>query len=235
LAVKIRLTRKGRKKRPFYRIVVADSRFPRDGRYIENIGTYNPITEPPQVAVAEDRVHYWLDNGALPTQTVRSLLKKEGILHKRYLLRRGVDETRLAEEMKKWEVLQLERRRKAESEPEKKARAKVKAPEEKEAEEAVPAAEAVEQAEPAPEKSQEEAAAPEASAGEPAEGAVPAADAGEQAEPALEKSQEEAAAPEASAGEPAEAGEQAVPAQEPQGEEAPSGTSEEKPGEASSA
>ncbi len=146
MAVKIRLTRMGRKKRPFYRIVVADARFPRDGRYIENIGTYNPITEPPQVSVAEDRAIYWLDNGALPTQTVRSLLKKEGILHKRFLLKRGFDEARLDEEMKKWEVIQLERKRKAESAKAESAKAKTKAKKKEEEKAETPAQEAAPEA-----------------------------------------------------------------------------------------
>jgi small subunit ribosomal protein S16 len=160
LAVKIRLTRMGRKKRPFYRIVVADARFPRDGRYIENIGTYNPITEPPQVSVAEDRAMYWLDSGALPTQTVRSLFKKEGILHKRFLLKRGFDEARLAEEMKKWEVLQLERKRQAEAVKTEKIKTKAKEKAEVMSEEAVPEAEASAGAEVAavPEETQVEAA-----------------------------------------------------------------------------
>ena len=78
--VKIRLRRMGAKKRPFYRIVVADSRAPRDGRAIEEIGTYNPLTDPAEVTIKEDRAREWLKNGAQPTDTVRSLLKKTGIL-----------------------------------------------------------------------------------------------------------------------------------------------------------
>lgn len=78
MAVKIRLARRGAKKRPFYRIVVADSEAPRDGRFLEVVGTYNPLTEPATVEVKGDRVDYWLGQGALPTTTVRSLLKKEG-------------------------------------------------------------------------------------------------------------------------------------------------------------
>ena len=79
MAVKIRLARHGAKKRPFYRIVVADSESPRDGRFLENVGTYNPLQEPAQVTLKTDRVHYWLQQGATPTDTVRSLLKKEGL------------------------------------------------------------------------------------------------------------------------------------------------------------
>ena len=80
MAVKMRLKRMGAKKRPFYRIVVADSRFPRDGRFIETVGTYNPITNPAEVKINKELALKWLNNGAQPTETVRTLLKKEGIL-----------------------------------------------------------------------------------------------------------------------------------------------------------
>jgi len=79
MAVKIRLARHGRKKRPFYRIVVADERFSRDGRFLEKVGTYNPLTDPAEVSVEKERVAYWLGQGALPTDTVKSLLRKEGV------------------------------------------------------------------------------------------------------------------------------------------------------------
>ena len=78
MAVKIRLARHGAKKRPFYRIVVADSESPRDGRYLENVGTYNPLIDPAEVNLKQDRIRYWLDQGAIPSDTVKSLLKKEG-------------------------------------------------------------------------------------------------------------------------------------------------------------
>ena len=74
--VKIRLRRMGAKKAPYYRIVVADSRSPRDGRFIEEIGTYDPMAEDNKVNVEMDRVEYWIKNGAQPTETVRGLLKK---------------------------------------------------------------------------------------------------------------------------------------------------------------
>ena len=79
MAVKIRLRRMGAKKAPFYRVVVADSRFPRDGRYNEEIGTYNPMTEPAEVKNDAEKAKTWLKNGAQPTDTVKSLLKKTGI------------------------------------------------------------------------------------------------------------------------------------------------------------
>ena len=80
MAVKIRLRRMGAKKAPFYRIVVADSRYPRDGRFIEEIGTYNPTTTPSEVKVDVEKAKQWIANGAQPTDTVKALLKKENIL-----------------------------------------------------------------------------------------------------------------------------------------------------------
>ena len=80
MAVKIRLRRMGAKKAPFYRIVVADSRYPRDGRFIEEIGTYNPRTEPTTVTVDAEKAKKWIANGAQPTDTVRDLLKKNGVI-----------------------------------------------------------------------------------------------------------------------------------------------------------
>lgn len=79
--VKIRLRRLGAKKAPFYRIVVADSRFPRDGRFIEEIGTYNPLTDPATITVDAARVQEWISKGAQPTDTVRAILKKSGALN----------------------------------------------------------------------------------------------------------------------------------------------------------
>ena len=82
MAVKLRLKRMGAKQRPFYRIVAADSRFPRDGRFLEVVGTYNPITNPAETKIDEEKALYWLKNGALPTETVRNILSKEGIMKK---------------------------------------------------------------------------------------------------------------------------------------------------------
>lgn len=80
--VKLRLQRLGAKKRPFYRIVASDSRFPRDGRFIEIVGTYNPLTSPTEVKIDEEKALKWLNNGAQPTDTVRSLLSRVGIWEK---------------------------------------------------------------------------------------------------------------------------------------------------------
>ena len=82
MAVKLRLKRMGAKQRPFYRIVAADSRSPRDGRFLETVGTYNPITNPAEVKVDEEKALNWLKNGAIPTETVRNILSKEGIMKK---------------------------------------------------------------------------------------------------------------------------------------------------------
>jgi len=78
MAVKIRLARHGAKKKPFYRIVVADSESPRDGRFLENVGTYDPLYDPAKIILKTERIRYWMDQGALPTDTVQSLLIKEG-------------------------------------------------------------------------------------------------------------------------------------------------------------
>ena len=77
MAVKIRLKRMGAKKAPFYRVVVADSRYPRDGRFIEEIGTYNPLTDPATINIDKEKAEKWIKNGAQPTDTVRALLSKQ--------------------------------------------------------------------------------------------------------------------------------------------------------------
>ncbi len=82
MAVKIRMRRMGSKKRPFYRLVVADSRAPRDGRFIEEVGYYNPLSTPKEIKIEEERVMEWLHNGAQPSDTVRSLLSNAGIMKK---------------------------------------------------------------------------------------------------------------------------------------------------------
>lgn len=82
MAVKLRLKRMGSKQKPFYRIVAADARSPRDGRFIETVGTYNPVRKPAEVSVDEEKALKWLNNGAIPTDTVRSILSKEEIMRK---------------------------------------------------------------------------------------------------------------------------------------------------------
>ena len=115
MAVKLRLTRKGKKKQPFYRIVAADSRSRRDGKYIEKIGYYNPITNPAEVVIDEEKVFYWLKNGAIPTDTVENLFSKKGIMLKWHHIKQGHDDAKVEEEYKKWELLQLERQKREEA------------------------------------------------------------------------------------------------------------------------
>ena len=89
MSVKIRLKRMGAKKTPFYRIVVADSRSPRDGRQIETVGTYNPLTKPAEVLINEELALHWLQNGAKPSDTVRNLFSDKGIMEKYHNAKHG--------------------------------------------------------------------------------------------------------------------------------------------------
>jgi len=98
MAVKIRLQRKGRSKRPFYHIVIADARSSRDGRFIEKIGTYNPLTVPASIEVDRDKAYEWLMKGAQPTDTVRSILRFKGVLYRKHL-NRGVKKGALTPEV----------------------------------------------------------------------------------------------------------------------------------------
>ncbi|MCX6322475.1 MAG: 30S ribosomal protein S16 [Bacteroidia bacterium] len=106
MAVKIRLARKGRKKVAFYHIVVADSRSPRDGRYIEKIGSYNPLTNPATIELDFDKALGWLQNGALPTDTCRAILSYKGVLIKKHLfegVKKGAfDETEATKRFEEW-------------------------------------------------------------------------------------------------------------------------------------
>ncbi len=97
MAVKIRLQRKGRKKAPIYHIVVADSRSPRDGRYIERLGSYNPLTVPATIELESQKAFEWLMDGAQPTDTVRAILKYKGIYYKKHL-QRGVSKGAMTQE-----------------------------------------------------------------------------------------------------------------------------------------
>lgn len=94
--VKLRLRRMGRKKRPLYAVVAADSRSPRDGRYIEDLGRYEPLQEPAMVDLKEDRILYWLQQGAQPSDTVRSLLSREGLMLALHMTRKGAEEEAIA-------------------------------------------------------------------------------------------------------------------------------------------
>ena len=115
MSVKLRLTRTGKKKQPFYKIVAVDSRNRRDGKYIEKIGHYNPLPDPVDVVINEDKALLWLNRGAIPSDTVRNLLSKHGVMLKWDLMKRGFDEAKIDEEIKKWEILQLEQKKKEEA------------------------------------------------------------------------------------------------------------------------
>ncbi len=97
MPVKIRLARRGRKKQPFYHVVIADSRAPRDGKFIEKIGTYNPMTSPATIEIDRDKAFDWLKKGAQPTDTVRAMLRFKGVYYRKHLMR-GVAKGALTEE-----------------------------------------------------------------------------------------------------------------------------------------
>ena len=100
--LRIRLQRKGRKKRPIYHLVVADSRSPRDGRIIEQVGRYDNVTENKEVVLNEDRILYWLETGAQPSDTVRKILRNEGLLYKRHLMMWGKSEEEIEAALAEW-------------------------------------------------------------------------------------------------------------------------------------
>ncbi len=105
MAVKLRLRRMGKKKQPVYKVVAADSRSPRDGKFLEAIGLYNPKSNPALVDINEQRALYWLGVGAQPTETVRSLLSKQGILLKKELLKKKLSEEEIANKISDWQKL----------------------------------------------------------------------------------------------------------------------------------
>lgn len=96
----------GRKKMPIYKIVAADSRAPRDGRFIEALGTYNPNHNPIKLDFNEDRIFYWLKTGAQPTYTVKNLLSRKGLMLKLHLSKKGADEQKINDEFSKWSSIQ---------------------------------------------------------------------------------------------------------------------------------
>ncbi len=105
MGVKLRLRRMGKKKQPIYKIVAADVRSPRDGKFLEALGLYNPLTNPHTVDVKEERVLYWLSNGAQPTNTVKSLLREKGIILKNDLIKRGLEKEKIESELAEWQKL----------------------------------------------------------------------------------------------------------------------------------
>ena len=110
MAVKLRLRRMGRKKRPVYAVVAADTRSPRDGRYIEDLGRYFAVEEPARVELREDRVLYWLQQGAQPSETVRSLLKDRGLMLALHLHRKGKSEDEIKEQVESFLATRADRK-----------------------------------------------------------------------------------------------------------------------------
>lgn len=90
MSVKLRMKRMGTKKRPFYRVVAIDTRMARDGRFIDILGHYNPMVDPPQIKMDDDKVYYWLKNGAVPSEKVRELFRKLGLMEKWSLVKKGI-------------------------------------------------------------------------------------------------------------------------------------------------
>ena len=136
--VKLRLRRAGKKKNPIYKIVAADIRSPRDGRFIEVVGQYNPNVNPILLTVKEERAFYWLKKGAQPTDTVRSLLQRKGLWLRWTLQKRGVDEAKTLAILERWQMQQTDRsQREADS---RSRRAKKKKAAEAKPAEAAPAA-----------------------------------------------------------------------------------------------
>jgi small subunit ribosomal protein S16 len=125
LAVKLRLRRMGKKKQPIYKIVAADSRSPRDGKFLEAVGFYNPLTNPHTLDLKEDRILYWLNVGAQPSSTVKSLLRQKGITLKKELMSKGLDEEKIKSEIDNWQkIKEASSKKKTEKKLSRKAKAK---------------------------------------------------------------------------------------------------------------
>ena len=107
--VKLRLRREGKKKYPIYKVVAADIRSPRNGRFIEAVGQYNPNTNPVTVSLKENRIEHWLRKGALPTDTVRSILRRSGFWLRWTLARQGKDEAVVKSVMERWQMQQVDK------------------------------------------------------------------------------------------------------------------------------
>ena len=127
--VKLRLRRAGKKKHPIYKIVAADIRSPRDGRFIEAVGQYDPNVNPIFLSVKDERVFHWLRKGAQPTDTVRSLLQRNGVWLRWSLIRRGVDDVKIQGIFEKWQMQQTERSQREADRKSRRAQKKKKAAE----------------------------------------------------------------------------------------------------------
>jgi small subunit ribosomal protein S16 len=144
VAVRLRLRRAGKKKMPMYQIVAADSRTARDGKFLENVGRYEPLQNPMQITLKEGRILHWLKNGAQPTDTVRSLLQRSGLWLRWSLMNRGVDEATIATELEKWQMVQAEKQQRDAARKARRSEARRKAKKSSEAQpaEAAPAPQA---------------------------------------------------------------------------------------------
>lgn len=161
MAVKIRLRRMGSKKRPFYRLVAADSRRARDGRFVEMLGYYDPLKEPADIKLDDDKIYKWLDRGATPTENASSLLRKAGLLEKWQLLKEGVKLTELESVIEERRAKQPEAKPKAQKEKELKEKAEAQKKEEEEKAEEAEKPKESSQAGQAGEKEEEKAEQPE--------------------------------------------------------------------------
>jgi small subunit ribosomal protein S16 len=138
--VKLRLRRAGKKKHPFYKVVAADMRSPRDGRYIEAVGSYDPQRHPPELKFRDERILYWLRKGAQPTDTVRSLFRRSGIWLRWTLLKRGVEESVMQKIIERWNMQQQDRAKRDADRKARRTERKKKAAKEQPKAEAAPAA-----------------------------------------------------------------------------------------------
>lgn len=143
MAVRLRLRRIGKKKMPMYQIVAADSRSARTGKFLEVVGRYEPQQNPMLISTKDDRVFHWLRHGAMPTDTVRSLLQRTGLWMKWSMTKLGVAEEKMAMEMEKWQMAQAEKRQRDEARKVRRAAAHRKAKKSSKEETAAPAPAAV--------------------------------------------------------------------------------------------
>jgi len=138
--VKLRLRRVGKKKHPIYKVVAADTRSPRDGRYIEAVGSYDPNINPIKLNFKDDRILHWLSKGAQPTDTVRSLFQRSGLWLRWSLMKRGADDTKIQGVMERWQMAQTDRVKRDEERKARRIERKKKAAEAEAPETAKPAA-----------------------------------------------------------------------------------------------
>jgi small subunit ribosomal protein S16 len=140
VAVRLRLRRIGKKKMPMYHIVATDSRVARSGKFLEIIGRYEPLQNPMHIVTKDDRIVLWLKRGALPTDTVRSILQRTGLWYRGSMMKKGMDPAAIATEMEKWQMMQAEKRQRDADRKARRATArKAKKPAEGEAPAAAPA------------------------------------------------------------------------------------------------